>query len=209
MVNRALISGAVAMFATTFASTAHAHSFEHPKVLEIGLHASELVVSVRYDLSPGDESRLVRALFDRNTDGKLDSAEQQKLARYLERAAMLFFELRIQSEPGSLVRQSVSAHRVELPVEATQTMGVSMLYVATLPKVLPGALLEIEIIDRDKDSAKHVPVTVGLSDGWEVAFSSQGELHPVPRQIHRVKLQRGRPLVLRLRHGSRLGARKR
>jgi len=204
-----LITSTVALAASLSSPAAIAHNFEHPKIVEIGLHKNELALSIKYDLNPGNEARLVRALFDRNTDGHLDGTEQAKLVRYLERTAMLFIDLQIQSAQAKLIRQSGSAHRVALPVEATQTMGVSVLYIAPLPKVAPGELLTIQIKDRDKDPAKHVPVTLGYSEGWEVAFASQGELHPAPRQIHRIKLDKHGTFELRVRHGSRLGARNR
>ena len=175
--------------------------------MQLGVRKGTVVIAVTYDVNPGDESRQLRAMFDRNADGRLDSGEQTKLQKYLERMAMLFFKMRIGDRSATLIRSGTSAHRVGLPADASQTMGVSLLFTAYLPKHDDGELLTIGISDRGKDAKKHIPLIVDVGGGWTVALASQGEFHPESRQIQRIRLNKGRSLTLKLRLGSPAGAR--
>ncbi len=177
-----------------------AHQFTHPKLLRIGVKEAQVLLAVNYDVSPGQDALQIRGLFDRDADGRLSSEEQDKLTGYLEQMAMLYFELRIDGEKVALSRISKTPYRTDLPVAADDTLGVALLYSAPLP---PKAAIELRFSDQTKARDTHVPVVVDLTAGWEVAFASQGELTPDPFALHRVRLDRGRPLVLRLRRSAR------
>jgi hypothetical protein len=185
------VHAAIALF-----SLIAAHQFQHPKVMRLGVLADRLLIHVSYDVSPGDDARLHRSLFDRDGSGALDEAEQKKLAQYLIDVSVLFLRLTINGEKIVPERTETKTARLDLPAASTDTLGVSFILTAPLPA---GPAVSIEVGDRDKDRARHVPVTVDLAEGFEVAFSSPGELFPEVRQIHRITLKEGEPLVLRLR----------
>jgi hypothetical protein len=173
-----------------------AHQFTHPKVLRVGVKADRLLIAVNYDVNPGQDALQLRALFDRDADGKLSQEEQDKLTSYLEQMSMLYFELRIDGEKVKPARISTTPFRIDLPATASDALGVALLFSAPLPA---SDRIEVVLSDQSKSRDVHVPVVVDLTEGWEVAFASQGELHLRPFAIHRVRLDRGRPLILRLR----------
>jgi hypothetical protein len=181
------------------APIAEAHQFEHPKILRVGVQRDKLVVSVTYDVNPGDESRSVRSLFDRDANGKLDDEEQKAIARFLEETAMLWLQISIDGAPVKLEKVSASPNRLNAPRESSDSLGIAILFQAALPAK---DALAIAIVDRDKDRQKHVPLTVDLAADWEVMFASQGELYPKARQIQRIGLRAEVPLELRLRRAG-------
>lgn len=173
-----------------------AHQFEHPKVLRAGFKEDRLLLAVNYDVNPGRDARQIRALFDRDADGAMSEKEQAKLTAYLEQMSDLFFELTIDGKKVKPSRVNATPHRIDLPVTAPDTLGVALLYSAPLPAK---RTIRVRIEDRARDPAKHVPVVVDLAEGWEVRFASQGELSPSPLSLSRIRLQKGRPLILTLR----------
>ena len=173
-----------------------AHQFAHPKAIRLGVKEDRLVIAVSYDVSPGQDALQLRGLFDRDADGSLSLEEQEKLTGYLEQMAMLYFELRIDGERVTPARISRTPFRIDQPASSSDTLGVALLYDAPLPA---RRSCEVSLADQTKARDTHVPLVVDLTEGWEVAFASQGELHPSPFAIHRVRLDRGRPLTLSLR----------
>jgi hypothetical protein len=173
-----------------------AHQFTHPKAIRLGVKEDRLLIAVSYDVNPGQDSQRLRGLFDRDADGTLSAEEQGKLTAYLEQMAMLYFELAIDGQAVKPARISSTPFRIDLPAGATDSLGVSLLYSALLP---PGGSVGVRVADQTKARDTHVPLVVDLTEGWEVAFASQGEVHPTPFSIHRVRLDRGRPLLLDLR----------
>lgn len=171
---------------------AQAHVFEHPKILRVGLQPDRLLVSVTYDLNPGRQSLEARGLFDRNQDGALDPEEQVKLAKFLEDSAMLFLKVKVGGQALRLERVEASPRQLDRPSGSSESLGISLLYAAPLPK--DAVVLELE--DRDRDRQKHVPVVVDLAPTWRVALASQGELSNTTHQIQRVMLAAGAPLRL-------------
>lgn len=185
---------------------AEAHRFAHPKNVRLGVQHDRVLLSITYDASPGDESRLLRALYDRDANGMLDEDEQQKLATYLEQNAILWIKLRIDGELAKMVRLEATSHRLTLPSNATESIGISLLYLAPLVAPIGESVMEVVLEDRDKDAASYVPTIVDLDDGFDVMFANQGELHPRTNQIQRIKLKNGAQLALRLRRSGKLGA---
>lgn len=179
---------------------AQAHQFQHPKILRLGVKRDRLILSLSYDINPGEDSKRMRSLFDRDANGALDDAEQQRLARYLEETATLWMKMTIDGEAAKLERVQVVPNRLVAPGESTDSLGIAILYEIPLPK---SATVAIELFDRDKDRMRHVPLTIDLGADWRVAFSSQGELYPKSRQIQRVLLKEDAPLLLRLRRIER------
>src|SRR5262249_13043165 len=149
-----------------------------------------------YDVSPGEDARLHRSLFDRDANGVLDDGEKKKLEQYLVDTAMLFLKLTIDGQKVVPERTETQSNRLDVPTASTDSLGVSFILTAALPAA---PAVSIELADRDKDRARHVPVTVDLAEGFEVAFASPGEFFPEVRQIHRIMLKEGEPFVLRLR----------
>jgi len=172
------------------------HQLEHPKLLRVGVQADRLLVSVTYDLAPGQASQQARALFDRDGDGALNLEEQEKLATYLEKTALLWLRIELDDAPLPLMRIERSSSRLDLPVEATQTLGIALLLQAPLPQ---RPELRLRIHDRDREADRHVPLSVDLSETWRVRFASEGELSG--RHLGRIGLlpQRAWSAVLRRR----------
>lgn len=173
-----------------------AHQFTHPKVLRIGVKPDQLLIAANYDVNPGQDALQLRSLFDRDADGKLSPEEQDKLTTYLEQMAMLYFELEVDGAKVKPAKISATPFRIDLPASATDALGIALLYSVPIPS---HETVELVFVDQSKSREAHVPVVVDLTEGWEVAFASQGELSPSPFSIQRVRLDRGRPLVLRLR----------
>jgi hypothetical protein len=176
--------------------SADAHQFEHPKTLRMGIKRDRLLVSVAYDVNPGEESKRTRSVFDRDGDGQLDPAEQDRLAHYLEETATLWMRVLVDDRPCKLDKVEMSPNRLNAPRDSTDSLGISILYSAPLPEA---DRVRIEVIDRDKDKAKHVPLIVDLSPDWDVVLATQGELHPAARQLSRIALGQDASVVLLLR----------
>lgn len=181
-----------------------AHRFEHPRQLRVGLDEGRLVVSMVFDLDPGEPSRTARQLFDRDADGRVDETERALLEAWMERTALRAFRVRAGARAGELARLELETvrrdgHRTGLPSHATETLGLSLLLAAPLPEA-PGELW-LELEDEEPDRRKHVPLLLDLAPAWSLRFASQGEWHPAPRQLHRVALSAEHPLVLRVGRG--------
>jgi hypothetical protein len=172
-----------------------AHQFTHPKVIRLGVKEDRLLIAVNYDVNPGQDSMQLRGLFDRDADGSLSSEEQDKLTAYLEQMAMLYFDLRIDGAKVKPERISSVPFRIDAPAASPLSLGVALLYSTPLPA---RGTCDLSVADQTKSRDAHVPVVVDLTEGWEVMFASQGELFRSPFAIHRVRLDRGRPLDLSL-----------
>lgn len=173
--------------------TALAHRFAHPKSLRLGVRDGRLLLAISFDVNPGRDALRTRALFDRDSDGRLEEAEQAKLRATLENQARLWLKTRLGTDPVDWRRREATGHRLDRPVSDDGTLGLSLLYEAPI-----GARDEISLTieDKDRDASKHVPLTVDVGPGWRIERASQGEWHRAPRQLSRVALAKGRPLVL-------------
>jgi hypothetical protein len=188
---------AVLLAALLSVKPAWAHRFAHPKLLRLGIAKEQIVLSLTFDVNPGEESRFLRRLFDKDSNGKLDEAEQAALLRYLEETATLFLKLRIGGKAVPLVAAERNGSRLGLPRESSDTLGVALLFRAAIPA--SPELLELEVEDRMADAKTDVPLVVDLDPAAVVAFASQGELHPREHQLQRVRLAQDWPFVLRVR----------
>ena len=153
------------------------------------------MLAVTYDVDPGDPSRMLRGLFDRDGDLRLDSAEQAKLTKYLEDTATLWLKLELGGDPVVLRRKSRETSPLDLPVGSSQTIGISLVYTASVT----GPLGRVRLTDRDKDARIEVPVVVDVGPGLSIQSANQGEWHPRLRQIHRVVLDAKLDLSLDVR----------
>lgn len=180
---------------------ASAHKFEHPKILRLGVTDGELLLSVSYDVNPGDEARQLRGVFDRDGDGNLSAPEQAQVLDYLERTALLWLRLQVGGRPAELSKKQAQGSHVDAKVSSTDSVGISLLYQVAIPPAAPR--LELELSDRDKDAAKVVPLTADLGPSWTVELATQGEWQPRLRSLERVFLtpKEGLRLVL-LRHAE-------
>jgi hypothetical protein len=161
----------------------------------VGVTSHRIVLSVTYDVNPGDDARQLRSLFDKDSNGTLDPPERELLLRYLEQTATLFLKVELGGAPVNLVPTERIGYRLELPRDSTETLGISLVYLLDETAKDPIAL---RIDDRNADAKIDVPVVVDLEPGLRVAFANQGELHPREGQIHRVRLHRDLPLILRV-----------
>lgn len=176
-----------------------AHQLDHPKVLRLGVRRERLILSVTFDTNPGQESARVRATFDRDASGALDGAEAERLERFLLDSALLFLAVRVDGAPVDLERLELVRTGFEEPVGSARSLGFAALLGWAGAELAPGQAREVVVADRDKDRTRHVPLVVDVGAGLEVAFASQGELDPHLRQLRRIMLREGAPLVLRLR----------
>ena len=172
-----------------------AHRFEHPKTIQARVQGEALEIVMLYDLDPGRDSQMARALFDRDDDGALSDGEQAALVRYLEQTALLFFELEIDGHTVTATRGARVPHRADRPVASSKSLGLRL----HLHAPVAGAAVRIRLRDRDKDRARHVPVQLDLGPGWVLAFASQGEWVPSLHRLQGARLASGRDLQLTLR----------
>lgn len=180
-------------------AAAHAHRFEHPKTLRLGVREGRLLLAITYDVNPGREAQRARSLFDRDADGALDPREQAMVIDALERTCRLWLRVEVDGEAVTWTPRERRGHRLDRPADDDTTLGVALLYEAKLPDADE---VRLTIRDRDKDVAKHVPLTVDLGPGWRIELASQGEWHPEARQLGLVTLGLERPLALVLRRSS-------
>ncbi len=175
---------------------AEAHRFEHAKALRLGVKADRLYLSVSYDVNPGQDTLRTRALFDRDSDGKLNDREQALLMGSLEKMCWLWLDISVNGQALKWTRKERAGHRLKRPTTDGGGLGLSLLYEVALPT---GTGFTITILDRDKDKTKHVPMQVDFGPGVIVEAASQGEWQGPVRQIRGIALGKMRPLTLRLR----------
>jgi len=182
--------------ALAFGNPAEAHKFDHPKSIRLGITPGAVAVAVTYDVDPGDPSRQLRGLFDRDGDLQLGMEEQARLTKYLEDTATLWLKVEVDGLPVTLARRAREVTALELPVGSSKTLGISLVYTAS---VSAGRL---RLRDRDKDARTHVPVVVDLAPGLRLRSANQGEWHPRLRQVHRVMVGPELPLEIDVRPGA-------
>lgn len=157
------------------------------------MRAGGVVLSLTYDVDPGEPSRTLRGLFDRDGSGQLEPPEQAMLLRYLEDTARLWLVLTAAGQPVTWRVRSREGTRLDLPAAATSAVGLSMVLTAS---VATGAELHLRLADRDRDGRKHVPTVVDVAPGFRLRYASRGEWHPALRQLHQVRLAPGAELEL-------------
>lgn len=179
---------------------AHAHKLDHPKRDLLLLQASEARVVVTLELDPGDPSVGAKAIFDRDSDGRLSPAEQDTLASFLARTAEEGVALSIAGERVPLSRTRVRPLGLDREVQDSAIVGVEVELVAAL-----GALdshRDLRFEDRTRDGKSHVLVEVRAADGLTLARPSQGVLAPDGRALTEVMVTAEVPLEVRLRGPS-------
>ncbi|MBI2375005.1 MAG: hypothetical protein HYV07_13495 [Deltaproteobacteria bacterium] len=191
-------TGIAAVIATlALAVPAHAHFLSHPKTIRLGVSEDRIAIEVAFDLSPGDEARQARRLFDADADGELSPGETARLLAFLEQTARLFLAVRVDGRLVTLEKQESVAHRIDLPTDATDMLGLSLVLKA--PIRIGSTPVRIELVDRNADASKDVPVLVDLGPGIRVVLAAPGELLRRVRQLQRISLDDKRGLVLVLR----------
>jgi hypothetical protein len=155
--------------------------------------------AILWDVNPGDDARIARALADKNGDGALDPKELAALKRFLAGRATVGLGLKIGGVEVTPEQAETEYFGVELPLGSTGAFGIRLAFDAKLK----GSERELEIELDDKSTPANVdmdvPVVVELDPAFLVAFATQGELHSGKHQIRRVRLNNQTPVVLRLK----------
>ena len=86
------------------AGAALAHELPHPKRDLLLVEPERVRLIVVHELNPGDDSVAARALFDRDSDGRLSPAEQDLIKGFLTRVAEEGVELFLDGEKLPLLR---------------------------------------------------------------------------------------------------------
>lgn len=163
------------------AGAALAHDLPHPKKDALRLTPEGLSVVVDYEVNPGEAASGLRALFDRDGDGRLSPPEQAQLTEYLARTATLFFKTTSDGAPLSFERRRATAERVDEPANSTALLAVTVELFAPWPGAWPrgwfgfGRARHVVIDDKPKQRGDHVPVTVTV-DRVTLSGASQGVL---------------------------------
>ena len=183
--------------------TAHAHRNKYPKLLTVELRDASALVTVSYTISSGKEATLLRALYDRDSNGRLDGEEQERLTEYIERTAVMFLRMNINGELTRLVQRESNMQRLDSRADSRNAFRVQMRFALTVPKLKRGETFKLSITDRDKDALRQVPTVIDVGQSWSIVMASQGEYHPTTRQILDVQLAEDRNLELVIRRGPR------
>ncbi|MEE2903968.1 MAG: hypothetical protein VYC39_16700 [Myxococcota bacterium] len=191
----------VALFSDTL--TAEAHRTRFPKLLTIELREASILVTVSYTISSGKEATLLRALYDRDADGRLSGEEQERLTDYIERTAVMFLRMNINGELTRLVQRESNMQRLDSRADSRNAFRVQMRFAVTVPKLDRGETFTLSVEDRDKDALRKVPTVVDVGQAWSIVMASQGEYHPTTRQILDVQLDEENRLKLIIRKGPR------
>lgn len=174
---------------------AFAHTYEHPKILRLGIQANRVLLAVTYDVNPGQDALRTRGLFDRDSDGALSAPEQARLLDALEKTCWLWLQVRVGEKKLTWTRRERVGHRLDRAATDDSGLGLALLYEAALP---PRGAMILTVEDRDRDRAKHVPLQMDLDPAWRLTQAEQGEWFAQARQLSRVTLSADRPLTLHL-----------
>jgi hypothetical protein len=160
------------------AGRASAHQFAHPKVEAITVEQDRIRVEVQYDLSPGDDPKSLRKLFDTNQNGQLDAVEAEKLLDYLE-FSCAGLVLRLDEKKISFSRISRAAQQVEGQVDRATEINFHLVLESRVD--LSNGLHWIEISERSRLGV--VPVGVKLSSRLQLVTASQGPMDFVLNRV--------------------------
>ena len=193
----------LASLLSTVGQSADAHRNKYPKLLTIELRDTSALVTVSYTISSGKEATLLRALYDRDADGRLSGEEQERLTEYIERTAVMFLRMNINGELTRLVQRESNMQRLDSRADSRNAFRVQMRFAVTIPKIKRGETFSLSVSDRDKDAMLQVPTVVDVGQSWSIVMASQGEYHPTTRQILDVQLADERDLKMVIRRGPR------
>jgi|GEM_PF-2427644 len=183
--------------------SAEAHRTRYPKLLTIELRDASILVTVGYTISTGKEATLLRALYDRDADGRLSGEEQERLTAYIERTAVMFLRMNINGELTRLVQRESNMQRLDSRADSRNAFRVQMRFAVTIPKLKRGETFTLSVEDRDKEALRKVPTVVDVGKSWSIVMASQGEYHPTTRQILDVQLDEENRLEMIIRRGPR------
>ena len=198
-----IISTFVFLSCFVFSTSSEAHRLKYPKSLTLELRNKKVLLTMTYTVNPGQEASMLRALYDRDADGRLNGEEQERLTEYLEKMATMFLRVSIDGEIARLVQLDSSMQRADFRATSSKAMGMQLRFSAPLPEVEKGKTFTMSVVDRDKDAKKHVPTVVDVGKNWSVIMADQGEFHPTTRQVLNVKLSEEATLNLEIRRGPK------
>jgi hypothetical protein len=154
-----------------------AHQNAHPKVESIVIEKDVLRVEIQYDLSPGDEPRKLRKLFDSDQNGQIDATEREKILDYLARSTATLV-LRLDDKKLSPTCTKRSGTQIEGQSERTSEIT----FVATLevPLSLSPGLHWFSLAERGMVT---VPVVVALSSPLLLVATNQSPADFVANRV--------------------------
>ena len=126
-------------------------------------------MEVQYDVSPGDDPKNIRKLFDADQNGQLDATEAERLLDYLE-VACAGLVLRVDGKKAAFTRVSRSAKQAEGQVDRASEINFHL--VLESPLALSPGLHWVEVSERSRLGV--VPVGLRLSSPLRLVASSQG-----------------------------------
>lgn len=138
---------------------AWAHHLAAPKVDLVSISRNEFRIAVDYSVDPAKSGEL-RALFDRDRDGRLAGEERATAEAWLRVAAMHFLSVRVDGK--ALVLGEIAAEFRGLD-ERGGAPGVMV--VLSAPLSLGKGAHRLELTDRHKDATIAVPVRVTFARG--------------------------------------------
>lgn len=186
------------LWIVTQAGPARAHCFPHPKKEALLITGHRVRLMIDDQVNPGAPSATLRALFDRNGDGRLDPDEQAQLADYLVASARQFLQITVDGAPLPLAETARTTDRLDDPTGSDALLAVTVVLEARLPA--GPAARTVTLSDRVADPAMHVPLVVQLGPGLILDRASAGVQTAAGGPLRGINLMPGVPLVLRL-HG--------
>jgi hypothetical protein len=148
-----------------------AHQFAHPKVEAVTIEKNRIQVEIQYDLSPGDEPKNIRKLFDTDQNGQIDATEVEKLLDYLE-AGCGGLVLRLDDKKTIFKRVSRDAKQAEGQVDRASEINFHLIVEASVD--ISSGLHWVTLSERSRLGV--VPVGVKLSAPLQFVTSSQAPL---------------------------------
>lgn len=176
---------------------AAAHNLPHPKRDLLVVAADRATVFVSLELNPGDDSAEARALFDRDSDGRLSPAEQEMLVGFLARVAEQGVALSEGERPVALSRAAVRGIGLDREVADSAIVGVEVELRSPLAPL--GAFRDLRFQDQTRGGKSHVLVEVRVAEGLTLARPNQGELSPDGRALQNAMVSREAHLEVRVR----------
>jgi hypothetical protein len=175
-----------------------------PKVVELRVSRSRLLVVLDFQPPPGAAAQALRASFDRDRSGSLDRAEQDRLLAYLARQATLPVRVEFDGAPLTLVQVpgSVQGQNTHLPVQSPAQVSVRLELEASLPKGPGDFEGRHRLVYRDEPPGKEgrVPLNLHCSQ-CEITEPASGRANHGPEgdEVKGAEVRADAPFSVKLR----------
>lgn len=150
-----------------------AHDQPHPKRDLLLVERDAVVLVTRYELPAGEQAELARRLFDRDSNGRLDAGEQEKLAQWMVHTSLLYAAVRVDGAPLRAGETKVERDGLDEPVDSAGGITVEV-RVSFAARLADGRRHAVTLEDRHKDRGVDVPTDARVEPPLALLETSAG-----------------------------------